>query len=59
MNAMTPIYWRRIKAGSRTYASIPDETIKTEVKQLANADVVSGEITTEKYKEFIGEDYAA
>ena len=58
MSAMTPIYWRRIKAGTRTYASIPDEAIKAEVKQLAKADVVSGVITAEEYKQLIGEDYA-
>ena len=58
MNAITPIYWRRIKAGARTYASIADATVKAEVKDLAKADVASGEITAERYNELIGEDYS-
>jgi hypothetical protein len=59
MSPFSPIYWRRIKAGARTYSSITDVTVKAEVKDLAKADVVSGEITAEQYAELIGEAYAA
>lgn len=55
--AISPIYWRTVKAGTRTYASITNVTVKAEVKELAKADVVSGEISPELYKELIGEDY--
>ena len=54
---MAKIYWRRIKAGTRFYADVPTEELKSEIKELAKADVVSGEITAEQYEEFIGEAY--
>lgn len=59
MSPFSSIYWRRIKAGARTYSSITDATVKAEVKELAKADVVSGEITAERYAELIGEVYVA
>lgn len=59
MNPISQIYWRRIKAGARTYASITDATVKAEVKDLAKADVASGEITAEQYADLIGEAYTA
>ena len=57
VSAISKIYWRTIKRGTRTYNSIKDETIKTEVKYLAQQDVESGEITAERYEELIGEEY--
>ncbi len=57
MSPFSPIYWRRIKAGARTFDSVPDAIIKAEVKDLAKADVVSGSILPEQYAELIGEEY--
>ena len=54
---MAKIYWRRIKAGTRFYADVPTEALKAEIKELAMADVESGEITAEQYAELIGEEY--
>ena len=59
--AIKPIaysYWRSIKRGTRTFASIRDE-VKADVKALAKMDVESGEITAEEYKNYIGEEYIA
>ena len=56
---MAKIYWRSIKRGSRTFESIPTESLKEEVKLLANQDVVDGVITAEEYEQFIGEEYIA
>lgn len=52
---MAKIYWNSIKRG-RDFASIP-ENMKETVKALAKADVISGIITAEQYKELIGEIY--
>lgn len=54
---MAKIYWRRIKAGTRFFEAVPTDKLKEEIRELAKADVESGEITAEQYKEFIGEDY--
>lgn len=48
-------YWRLIKAGNRTFASVPDG-VKDDVKTLAREDVAQGVITPEQYKVFIGEE---
>lgn len=56
MNPIAYSYWRRIKDGARTYASVL-ESVKTDVKTLAKQDVVNGVITADRYKELIGEDY--
>ena len=50
-------YWRLIKAGNRTFDSIPD-SVKEDVIALAKQDVDTGEITPERYKEITGEDFA-
>lgn len=58
--AVKPIarsYWRLIKAGNRTFASVPD-SVKDDVKTLAKNDVTDGVITEEQYKDFIGESFA-
>lgn len=52
---MAKIYWRRIKAGTRFYANVPNEELKAEIKVLAMAEVESGKITAEEYEQFIGE----
>ncbi len=57
VSAIAKIYWRTIKRGTRTYDSIKDETVKAEVKYLAQQDVVNGEITTGQYQEITGEMY--
>lgn len=57
VSAISKIYWRTIKRGTRTYDSIKDETVKAEVKYLAQQDVVNGEITAEQYEQYIGEVY--
>ena len=56
IKAIAYSYWRRIKAGSRTFESVPD-SVKEDVRTLAQMDVQEGVITAEEYKEFIGEDY--
>lgn len=56
VKAIAHSYWRRIKAGARTYESVP-ESVKDDVRTLAQADVVAGEITAEEYRSYIGEDY--
>lgn len=59
VSAISKIYWRTIKRGTRTYDSIKDETVKDEVKYLAQQGVVSGEITEAEYLEWIGEEYVS
>lgn len=58
ISAIAKIYWRTIKRGTRTYDSVKDETVKADVKYLAQQDVASGEITEEQYQEITGEIYA-
>lgn len=59
MQAISPIYWRRIKAGARAFASIADETVKSDIVALAKAELVSGELSAEQYQSLIGMEYAA
>lgn len=59
--AVKPIarsYWRRIKAGARTFDQTPDE-LKDDVRELAREDVEAGVITAAEYEELIGEPYPA
>lgn len=53
---MAKIYWRTIKRGTRSFASVP-AGLKEAVKALAREDVASGTITAEEYAEYIGEAY--
>lgn len=55
--SIAKIYWRNIKNGNRTFASITDEVVAEEVKRLAREAVASGEVTAERYEELIGEEY--
>ena len=57
VSAISKIYWRTIKRGTRTFDSIQDETVKAEVKYLAQQDVSNGVITAEQYEQYIGEVY--
>lgn len=58
IKAIAHSYWRSIKRGTRTFDSVP-ASVKEDVLTLAQTDVVNGVITTEDYKNFIGEDYNA
>lgn len=54
---MAKIYWRTIKRGTRSFADLPNEKMKEQVKALAMQEVADGVISAEQYKELIGEDY--
>lgn len=56
VKAIAHSYWRRIKAGARTYESVPD-SVKEDVRILAQTDVAEGVISAEDYKSYIGEEY--
>lgn len=56
VKAIAHSYWRTIKRGTRTFESVP-ESVKDDVRTLAQADVANGVITAEEYKSYIGEDY--
>ena len=58
VKAIAHSYWRRIKAGARTFESVP-ESVKDDVRTLAQADVAAGVITPEEYASYIGETYPA
>ena len=57
--AVKPIsrsYWRRIKAGARTFDQTPEE-LQDDVRELAQEDVSNGVITEADYERLIGEPY--
>ena len=54
---MDKIYWRTIKRGTRSFADLPNEKIREQVKILALQEVANCELTAEQYKELIGEEY--
>lgn len=54
---MAKIYWRTIKRGTRSFADLPNESMKEQVKALAMQEVADGVISAEQYKELIGEEY--
>ena len=56
IKAIAHSYWRSIKRGTRTFESLPN-SVKDDVLTLAQADVVSGEITADEYEQYIGEAY--
>lgn len=58
ISAIAHIYWRKVKAGDRTYESVPTPK-KDEVLQLAKSDVVNGVITVEEFEQYIGIPYSA
>jgi hypothetical protein len=57
INPIACSYWRVIKAGGRTYASVP-ATVKDDVLTLARSDVEAMAITPQQYEDLIGEVYA-
>lgn len=65
IKAIAHSYWRSIKRGSRTFESVlnsPKESVRElapDIRTLAKDDVASGEITAEKYEQYIGEAYPA
>ena len=67
ISAIAQAYWRKVKAGERTYESVPAikagevlELAKTdEVLELAKTDVVNGVITAEDFCNLIGTAYEA
>lgn len=56
VKAIAHSYWRRIKDGARTFESVP-ESVKDDVRTLAQGDVVSGIISADEYEQYIGEAY--
>ena len=58
VKAIAHSYWRSIKRGNRTFESIPD-SVKDDVRYLAQTDVQNGVISEDEYKQYIGEDYPA
>lgn len=58
VKAIAHSYWRRIKAGARTFESVP-VSVKDDVRTLAAADVECGTITAGEYADYIGETYPA
>ena len=57
VKAIAYSYWRSIKRGNRTFESIPD-SVKDDVRTLAQAEVQEGVISAEQYEQYIGEHYA-
>lgn len=58
ITAIAKIYWKQIKAGSKTYAAVIGDDKKEQVKELAGQEVYDGAITPEEYEGYIGEPYA-
>lgn len=52
-------YWRSIQRGTRTFDSLPNDTMKNLVRGLAAEDVAAGLITPAEYEEYIGDAFAA
>lgn len=56
VKAIAHSYWRSIQRGSRSFAGVP-ESVKEDVKTLAQTDVTKGVITPEEYEYYIGEGF--
>ena len=56
MPTIVKVYWRSMKRGARTFQNVPED-LRSDVKTLARQDVASGEISAEKYEQYIGEAY--
>ncbi len=54
INPIAYSYWRRIKAGARKFADVP-EKIKEDVRAVAQEEVEAGKITQEEVDRLIGE----
>jgi hypothetical protein len=55
---MAKIWRNRLEAGTQVWADCP-ERYRVAVNALLRADVDSGKITAERYKEIVGEVYPA
>lgn len=53
-SAIASAYWRKIKSGERTWASIPTDIMRGDVNTLAMQEIVDGTISAEQYAELIG-----
>lgn len=58
ITAIAKIYWKQIKAGSKTYTQVLGADKQEQVKELAGQDVYDAVITPEEYEGYIGEPYA-
>lgn len=58
ISAIAQAYWRKVKAGERTYESVPASKAG-EVLELAKTDVVNDVITAEDFDNLIGAAYEA
>ena len=56
VKAIAHVYYRCIKAGTRTFDSVPS-SVKEDIRILAKLDVQNGIITAEEYETLLGEDY--
>lgn len=57
VTAIAKIYWKLIKAGSKTYDAVIGDDKKEQVKELAGQEVYDETITAEEYEQYIGEPY--
>lgn len=57
-SAISAAYWRKVKAGERTYESVPAAK-SADVLILAKSDVAQNVITSDDFKNIIGTDYEA
>ena len=56
VKAIAHSYWRRIKAGARSFKDIP-ESVKSDVRQLAAEELLAGTISRDEYNRLIGTDF--
>lgn len=56
VKAIAHSYWRTVRRGTRTFESVPD-SIKADVRTLAQAEVASGAMTADEYLQHVGEAY--
>ena len=52
MSAIAKVYWRCIKRGTRKFSQLSD-TLKAEVRELAEAEAAAGELTQERMDELL------
>ena len=52
MSTIAKVYWRCIKRGTRKFSQLSD-TLKAEVRELADAEVSAGELTQEQVDELL------
>ena len=57
MSAIAKSYWRSIQRRTRAFEAVPD-SLKDEVRALAQADVLAGLMEPQAYRDLIGEEYA-